>query len=178
MHASHAQQLSPSPLRNHYQTIRDTTLELTRPFSAEDLMLQSMPDASPAKWHMAHTTWFFETFILSPRAGYRPFNPDFRRLFNSYYKRLGSHPVRSTRGLMSRPSLEDVRLFEDDEAYKEMAEIMHYPTSDALGDWLRRHGGPDGEAVARQRADQGFADEAGGAGDEHGPFHTRPRPSQ
>src|SRR6266849_9729051 len=91
MHASHAQPLSASPLRRRYQQIRDTTLELTRPFSAEDQMLQSMPDASPAKWHMAHTTWFFETFILSSHVpGYRPFNPEFRQLFNSYYKQLGS----------------------------------------------------------------------------------------
>src|SRR5260370_30665640 len=109
MHASHAQQLASSSLRSRYKEIRQTTLELTRPFSAEDQMLQSMPDASPAKWHLAHTTWFFETFILSARvSGYQPFNPEFKHLFNSYYKQLGSHPLRRTRGLMSRPSLEEV----------------------------------------------------------------------
>lgn len=112
MHASHAQQLDPNSLRCRYQTIRDATLELTEPFSAEDQQLQSMPDASPAKWHKAHTTWFFETFILSTRVpGYRPFNPEFRRLFNSYYKQLGSHPLRGSRGLMSRPTLEEVHAY-------------------------------------------------------------------
>jgi len=112
MQASHAQPLSANPLRRLYQSVRNTTLELTRPFSAEDLMLQSMPDASPAKWHMAHTTWFFETFILGAHvAGYRTFNPEFRQLFNSYYKQLGSHPLRGSRGLMSRPSLEEVHAY-------------------------------------------------------------------
>ena len=114
MHASHAQQLDPNSLRCRYQTIRDATLELTETFSAsaEDQQLQSMPDASPAKWHKAHTTWFFETFILSTRVpGYRPFNPEFRQLFNSYYKQLGSHPLRGSRGLMSRPSLDEVHAY-------------------------------------------------------------------
>src|SRR5713226_7500669 len=112
MHASHAQQLACSPLRERYQEIRRTTLELTKPFSAEDQMLQSMPDASPAKWHLAHTTWFFETFILSPHvASYRPFDSRYQYLFNSYYKQLGSHPYRGARGLMSRPSLDEVHAY-------------------------------------------------------------------
>ena len=72
-------------------------------------MLQSMPDASPAKWHLAHTTWFFETFILADRLqGYRAFDPAFRQLFNSYYKALGSHPLRQRRGLFSRPAFGEV----------------------------------------------------------------------
>src|SRR6266568_9350056 len=104
MHASRAQKLGCSPLRDRYQEIRNQSLELTRPFSTEDQMLQSMPDASPAKWHLAHTTWFFETFILSSVPGYRPFDSRFKQLFNSYYKQLGSHPTRGTRGLMSRPN--------------------------------------------------------------------------
>jgi ergothioneine biosynthesis protein EgtB len=112
MHASHAQQFASNFLRRRYQDIRRATLALTEPFSTEDQMLQSMPDASPAKWHLAHTTWFFETFILSARVpGYRPFNPKFKRLFNSYYKQLGSHPLRGSRGLMSRPSLEEVHAY-------------------------------------------------------------------
>jgi ergothioneine biosynthesis protein EgtB len=112
MHASHAQQFASSSLRRRYHEIRKTTLALTEPFSTEDQMLQSMPDTSPAKWHLAHTTWFFETFILSGRGpGYRPFDPRFKLLFNSYYKQLGSHPVRGTRGLMSRPSLEEVHAY-------------------------------------------------------------------
>ena len=112
MHASHARQLASTSLHSRYQQIRETTLELTRPFSVEDQMLQSMPDASPAKWHLAHTTWFFETFILSAQvSGYRPFDPRYKRLFNSYYKQLGSHPLRGSRGLMSRPSLEEVHAY-------------------------------------------------------------------
>jgi ergothioneine biosynthesis protein EgtB len=114
MHASHAEQLAYSPLREKYRDIRNTTLHITSPFSAEDMMLQSMPDASPAKWHLAHTTWFFETFILDPHvSGYKPFDPRFKQLFNSYYKQLGSHPYRGARGLMSRPSLDEVRAYRE-----------------------------------------------------------------
>jgi ergothioneine biosynthesis protein EgtB len=112
MHASRVQQLASSPRRERYREIRRTTLELTKPFSAEDQMLQSTPDASPAKWHLAHTTWFFETFILSPHvSGYRPFDPRYQYLFNSYYKQLGSHPYRGARGLMSRPSLNEIHAY-------------------------------------------------------------------
>lgn len=127
MHASHAQQFTPSSLRRRYQEIRHTTLELTRPFSAEDLMLQSMPDASPAKWHLAHTTWFFETFILSVNVpGYRPFDSRYKHLFNSYYKQLGSHPLRGSRGLMSRPSLEEVHAYR---AWVDEAMLRHLELS-------------------------------------------------
>jgi ergothioneine biosynthesis protein EgtB len=112
MHASHAEQLVRTPLRQQYEEIRRTTLRLTEPFSAEDLMLQSMPDCSPAKWHLAHTTWFFETFILTPHVPeYKALDDRFRRLFNSYYKQLGAHPLRGSRGLMSRPSLAEVRAY-------------------------------------------------------------------
>ena len=128
MHASHAQQLSSSPLRRRYQEIRKTTLELTRPFSAEDHMLQSVPDASPAKWHLAHTTWFFETFILSVHVpGYRPFDSRYKHLFNSYYKQLGSHPLRGSRGLMSRPSLEEVHSYR---AWVDDAMLRHLEDED------------------------------------------------
>lgn len=96
-------------LAARYMAVRETTRELCAPLSAEDQMVQSMPDASPAKWHQAHTTWFFETFILLPHApGYRPFNPRFQFFFNSYYKQLGGHPVRAQRGLWSRPSLDEL----------------------------------------------------------------------
>ena len=75
-------------------------------------MVQSMPDASPAKWHLAHTTWFFETFVLAPhRAKYVPYDERYRFLFNSYYKRLGDHPNRATRGTFSRPTLDEIRCY-------------------------------------------------------------------
>jgi ergothioneine biosynthesis protein EgtB len=112
MNASYAERLASSGLRANYQEVRTTTLQLTEPFSPEDQMVQSMPDCSPAKWHLAHTTWFFETFILREHLpGYQPFDPGFKQLFNSYYKQVGSHPYRGSRGLMSRPSLERVRAY-------------------------------------------------------------------
>ena len=105
--------LSPGPsgLAQRYIDVRRTTEDLCAPLSAEDQMVQSMPEASPTKWHQAHTTWFFETFVLSPHLpGYRPFHPDFRFLFNSYYKQLdGAHPQRSLRGSFSRPSLQEIK---------------------------------------------------------------------
>jgi ergothioneine biosynthesis protein EgtB len=100
---------SAASLLQQFQKVRSTTLRLTAPLSGDDAMVQSMPDASPAKWHLAHTTWFFETFILMEQlAGYQSFDPAYRLLFNSYYKTLGGHPVRQQRGTFSRPSLSDV----------------------------------------------------------------------
>ncbi len=128
MHASHAEQLACSPLREQFEQVRRTSLQLTQPFSAEDLMLQPMPDASPGKWHLAHTTWFFETFILNEHVrGYKPFDPRYRQLFNSYYKQLGSHPYRGSRGLMSRPSLEEVHAYR---AHVDEAMLRHLDVPD------------------------------------------------
>ena len=98
-----------SKLYLKYLSIRQTTLALAAPLSAEDCAIQSMPDASPVKWHLAHTTWFFETFLLVPHlAGYQPFNPSFRVLFNSYYHAVGDRQPRPERGMLSRPSLDEV----------------------------------------------------------------------
>ena len=73
------------PLLDQYRDVRARTVALAAPLSAEDQMVQSMPEASPTKWHLAHTSWFFETFVLGPgRAGDRPFDPRFGYLFNSY----------------------------------------------------------------------------------------------
>jgi hypothetical protein len=69
--------------------VRAHSLALAAPLTAEDCAIQSMPDASPVKWHLAHTSWFFETVILSQRPGYKPFDPRFAFLFNSYYEALG-----------------------------------------------------------------------------------------
>ena len=92
-----------------YQPVRAATLALIEPLSAEDCAIQSMPDASPVKWHLAHTTWFFETFVLEPHAsGYRSFDPAYRYLFNSYYNALGARHPRPERGMLSRPSLAEV----------------------------------------------------------------------
>jgi ergothioneine biosynthesis protein EgtB len=92
-----------------YREIRGATMALCRPLSPEDCALQSMPDASPAKWHLAHTSWFFETFILQPHVpGYRAFDPHFRVLFNSYYVQVGQRTPRPERGLISRPGLDRI----------------------------------------------------------------------
>ena len=95
-------------LRRRYQTVREASLERARPLSPEDQQAQSMPDASPTKWHLAHTTWFFETFLLLPHlAGYKPFDPLFCYLFNSYYEAAGPRHPRPARGLVTRPSLDE-----------------------------------------------------------------------
>ena len=70
--------------------------------------MQSMPDASPAKWHLAHTTWFFETLVLERQPGYWPFDAEFRWLFNSYYNSVGEQYPRPQRGMLTRPSFDEV----------------------------------------------------------------------
>ena len=92
-----------------FATVRAQSVALTAPLSVEDCAAQSMPDASPAKWHLAHTTWFFETFILERfEADFKPFDPAFRVLFNSYYNGIGEKYARPQRGLLTRPALSDV----------------------------------------------------------------------
>ncbi|SHI19670.1 ergothioneine biosynthesis protein EgtB [Ferrimonas marina] len=99
----------PAPSPCQYPDIRRQTVALTDGLSAEDMVAQSMPDASPIKWHLAHTTWFFEQFILKPLLpGYRQFHPQFNALFNSYYQGHGRPFLRAHRGLLTRPSLQQV----------------------------------------------------------------------
>ena len=96
-------------LTGQLEMVRRRTLDLAEPLSAEDQCIQSMPDASPTKWHLAHTTWFFETFVLKPFAdNYEEFHESFNYLFNSYYEQVGTRHERPKRGLLSRPPLEDV----------------------------------------------------------------------
>jgi len=92
-----------------YRRVRTLTEALASPLSAEDQVVQSMPDVSPTKWHRAHTTWFFETFVLSPElAGYESPNAAYAYLFNSYYEQVGSRHPRNERGLISRPTVSEV----------------------------------------------------------------------
>lgn len=92
-----------------YESVRATTIRLVAPLSAEDCAVQAMPDASPAKWHLAHTTWFFEAFVLEPNTpGYKPLNDTYLYLFNSYYNSMGDQYARPNRGLLTRPSLDEV----------------------------------------------------------------------
>jgi ergothioneine biosynthesis protein EgtB len=96
-------------LAARYRAVRAETERLQAPLSPEDCQAQSMPDASPVKWHLAHTTWFFETFVLERgRASHQPFDPAFRVLFNSYYHGVGAQHPRPERGLLTRPSLAEV----------------------------------------------------------------------
>jgi ergothioneine biosynthesis protein EgtB len=101
-----------STLQRDYDAVRRRSLRLAEPLSNEDCCAQSMPDASPIKWHLAHTTWFFETFILEAREpGFAAFDPAFRVLFNSYYNGVGAKHPRAQRGLLTRPSLDQVRAY-------------------------------------------------------------------
>lgn len=95
-----------------YRTVRDETERRAAPLSPEDQLVQSMPDASPAKWHRAHTTWFFEQFLLGEHCpGYTPYHPDYAFLFNSYYVTAGPRHARAQRGHLTRPGAEDVTAY-------------------------------------------------------------------
>jgi len=95
--------------RDRYRAVRRQSERLCDPLVPEDYVVQSMPDVSPTKWHLAHTSWFFETFLLSPHArGYQPFDPHFEYLFNSYYVTVGDRHCRQNRGLLSRPTVEQI----------------------------------------------------------------------
>jgi ergothioneine biosynthesis protein EgtB len=94
---------------DRFLSIRAESERLAAPLSPEDQTVQSMPDASPTKWHLAHTTWFFETFLLRPRAsGYRRFDPAYEYLFNSYYEAVGPRHPRPQRGMLTRPGVEEI----------------------------------------------------------------------
>ena len=100
---------SASALAAQYQRIRDQTEALCRPLALEDYGVQPMVDASPPKWHLAHTTWFFETFLLNAGGrDYTPFHPRYEYLFNSYYNSIGEQFPRAQRGNLSRPTLAQV----------------------------------------------------------------------
>ncbi|MFA7639756.1 MAG: ergothioneine biosynthesis protein EgtB [Parvibaculum sp.] len=116
-------------LVNRYAQIRAATEALAAPLSAEDQTIQSMPDASPTKWHRAHTSWFFETFLLTPHAsGYTPFDERYGYLFNSYYEAAGARHPRAARGMLTRPGVEDVTAYR---AYVDEAMSRFIPQWDA-----------------------------------------------
>jgi ergothioneine biosynthesis protein EgtB len=114
VHADHAaaRPAVASPLSVRYERVRARSMTLAAPLSDEDCQAQSMPDASPAKWHLAHVTWFFETFILERfEPGFAPFDAGFRVLFNSYYHGIGERYPRPQRGLITRPTLAEVKRY-------------------------------------------------------------------
>ena len=104
--------MSAEPLLKRFTQVRAASLALCEGLAPEDTVVQSMPDVSPTKWHLAHTSWFFENFLLVPRLkGYRTFHPRFGYLFNSYYYTVGPMFRRPQRGLLSRPTLDEVRAY-------------------------------------------------------------------
>lgn len=106
-----ANQGQPS-LFAQYQEVRQHSAQLAAPLAIEDMVVQTMPDVSPTKWHLAHTTWFFETFLLCELLpGYKPFHPRYKYLFNSYYNGVGPQFSRPIRGTLSRPTVEEVRAY-------------------------------------------------------------------
>lgn len=121
---------SSNTLFAHYQRIRDASIQHCIAMRIEDFVVQSMPDVSPTKWHLAHVTWFFERFVLQPNvAGYKTFNKDFDFLFNSYYYTAGEMHSRPQRGLLTRPTVD--RIF----AYREhVDEAMQSLLQDRAGD--------------------------------------------
>ena len=126
---------STTGLRQQYRQIRQRSLDICRPLTPEDMMVQSCPEASPAKWHLAHTAWFFESFVVSEfLPGYRLFNRDFPWLFNSYYQTFAEFPDKRLRSSFSRPALDQILSYRAhvDEAIDKLLE------SDAPEEALRR----------------------------------------
>src|SRR6185437_7602494 len=96
-------------LSEKYKTVRNYTEELCKPLHTEDYVVQPVVDVSPPKWHIGHTTWFFETFILKPYLdAYEEFDPQYNYVFNSYYETVGARVIRTDRGNLSRPTVEEI----------------------------------------------------------------------
>jgi ergothioneine biosynthesis protein EgtB len=121
-------------LARRYGDVRAATAALALPLSDADATVQSMPDASPAKWHLAHTSWFFEAMVLAPNVpNYRVFDERYGFLFNSYYESVGARQPRALRGLLTRPALEDVLRFRE-HVDSAMAELLkREPAEEVLG---------------------------------------------
>src|SRR6195952_1918711 len=99
-------------LLEKYIAVRKHTEEICKPLKTEDYVVQPIADVSPPKWHIGHTTWFFETFVLKPNMEqYEEFDPQYNYVFNSYYETVGARVIRTDRGNLSRPSVEDVYEF-------------------------------------------------------------------
>ena len=129
---------SAATLLTRYQAVRSATLDFCRPLSPEDLMVQSCPEASPVKWHLAHTSWFFETFVLREFvAGYQPFHPDFLWLFNSYYNSLGDMPEKKLRASFSRPPLDAILAYRT-HVDAAIAKLLQHPGEDVEDEATRR----------------------------------------
>ncbi len=106
--------LTATDLLSRYLAVRNRSKQICAPLQTEDYVVQPVPDVSPPKWHLGHTTWFFETFILKPNiVGYQEFNPDYNYVFNSYYESVGVRVIRTNRGNLSRPTVQDIYAYRD-----------------------------------------------------------------
>jgi ergothioneine biosynthesis protein EgtB len=127
-------------VQDRYNLVRRHTVTLAKPLSEEDCCVQSMVDASPVKWHMAHTTWFFETFILERyEPDFMPHHPAFRMLFNSYYNGIGEKHARAQRGLLTRPSLDEVIAYRhnvDARMEKLLGSLVQHPARNQIADLI------------------------------------------
>src|ERR1043166_6125510 len=110
-------------LSERFKEVRNRTEDICRPLKTEDYVVQPVVDVSPPKWHLGHTTWFFETFLLKPFApGYLEYHPDYNFVFNSYYETIGARMIRTDRGNLSRPTVDEVYAYRDyvDEAMEQL----------------------------------------------------------
>src|SRR6478609_7936559 len=104
--------LSPfESIADRFRAVRRTTESICAPLTIEDHVVQTFPDASPAKWHLGHTAWFFETFVLAKTPDFQPFHPRFGFVFNSYYEAVGDRVARPRRGTLSRPTVAEVHAY-------------------------------------------------------------------
>src|SRR4051794_22983221 len=112
-------------LLEKYTAVRNRTEELCKPLKTEDYVVQPAADVSPPKWHLGHTTWFFETFVLQPHVkGYKEFDAQYNFVFNSYYETIGARVIRTDRGNLSRPTVADIYTYREhtDKAMRKLLE--------------------------------------------------------
>ncbi len=154
-------------LLDGFRRLRGRTVAMIDGLSPEDCLLQSMPDASPVKWHLAHVTWFFETFVLeADDPGYAPVDPAYRVLFNSYYVGVGARHPRAERGLLSRPSLDavlDYRRLVDERVTRRLLDRPATP-SDARHDRARPASRAAAPGAAADRSQASLLEEPAAAG--------------
>jgi ergothioneine biosynthesis protein EgtB len=130
--------VEPDDLLTRFERIRATSEAICAPLQIEDYVIQSMPDVSPPKWHLAHISWFFEAFLLKPYlAGYKPLNDAYDHLFNSYYETHSTPFARTQRGVISRPGVEDVYRFRR-HVDRAMGELLSHPPPQQAAEIMRR----------------------------------------
>ncbi len=129
----------PATLVERYQSVRRVTEDICAPLATEDYVIQAAPEASPAKWHLGHVSWFFESFVLGPHLkSYKPVDANYRYIFNSYYNGVGPQFSRPARGHLSRPTVKEVYEYRDfvDESVIALIETTGPDELPALGSLL------------------------------------------